>query len=467
MHYLVLALLLMVSGEAARAATYYLDPVKGSLKNSGSIDSPWPSLQAVLAANRITARRWTTPYTDASTLRMVNPGAPVKGGDTLVLLEGHHGEIQVQGLINDDYIHIVAADQARATVSRISIVASAYWRIEGLVVSAEFLPDVPAWRTLLDVNSHAHHGPSHHVQLLDNKVFTATDITNWTAGDWVARVKNGISLNAVHSLAKGNQVYNIGIGIQALADNITVENNQIINFSVDGLRGLGNDSTYVDNLIANGFKVDDNHDDGFQSWSRDGKPVKNVILERNRIFWDYYHPNPRLRSDFQGIGCFDGIYENWRVRNNLVVVNDWHGITFLGAVNSEIINNTIVDADDDARKGPRISVGDHKQGTPSRGMLVRNNLSEIKNTSAGVAADHNMPVTDKKAHFVDHGRHNFELKKASRARSAGLGTGAPGVDLQGRQRTGAVDLGAFQYSEKQGAPQNLEIKNYDTRDVQR
>lgn len=443
--------------ETAAAATFYLDPHNGSLKHSGSRSEPWPSLQAVLEAGLVSAQKWSTPYAAHSSRVNVNPDAPVKSGDTLVLMSGYHGEIKIHSLLNQDFIHVKAAEGATATASQISIRASSYWRIEGLIVSASFLKVAPSWRTMIDVENHAHHGPSAHIQLIDNTVYTYPDIAHWTREDWINRSKNGIALNAPHSLAKGNTVYNTGNAVQALADYITVSDNRIVNFSVDGLRGLGDNSTYTNNLIANGFKVDENHDDAFQSWSRDGKPVKNVVLEGNQIYWDYYHPNKALRSDFQGIGCFDGIYENWKIRNNLLVVNHWHGITLLGAKNSEIVNNTVVDADDDISKAPRIQIGDRKNGTLSTDNLIRNNLSVIKSDSAGVVADHNQSSRDRDIHFVDHKNLNFELAKNSPARAAGLNVGVPPTDIDGRKRSAQVDIGAFQSKLKPAAPHNLTI----------
>ncbi len=454
--YMLLTAVLSIS-MSAHAATFYLDPHNGSLKHPGSREQPWPSLQQVLDAGLVSAQKWTTPYSVNATRVSVNPGAPIKSGDTLVLLSGYHGEVKIHSLLNTDFIVVKAAPGATAMASQISIRSSSYWRIEGLAVSASFLHGTPSWRTMIDVDSHAYHGPSERIELVDNTVYTDPDIAQWTKEDWITRSKNGIKLNAPHSLAQGNTVYNTGNAVQALADFITIDNNRILNFSVDGLRGLGDNSRYTNNLIANGIKVDDNHDDAFQSWSSNGKPVKNVVLEGNQIYWDYYHPNKALRSDFQAIGCFDGIYENWKIRNNLVVANHFHGITLLGAKNSEIVNNTVVDADDDLSRAPRIHIGNHKDGTPSSGNLIRNNLSDVKADSKGSVMDHNMSPRERSRHFVDYKNLNFELAKNSPARDAGVNEKVPDTDIDGRKRSVQVDIGAFQSRLKPAAPRNLTV----------
>ncbi|HSM14921.1 MAG TPA: hypothetical protein VLA66_12720, partial [Thermoanaerobaculia bacterium] len=70
----------------AAATDFYVDPVLGSPGGDGSAANPWRTLQEVVEANRIETRHWETlPYVPGATLVVVNPGAPVKAGDTLWL----------------------------------------------------------------------------------------------------------------------------------------------------------------------------------------------------------------------------------------------------------------------------------------------------------------------------------------------------------------------------------------------
>ena len=56
-------------------------------------------------------------------------------------------------------------------------------------------------------------------------------------------------------------------GISVSGANALVERNTVSNFSADGLRGLGNFGTFQYNVVKNCYDVNENHDDGFQSWS--------------------------------------------------------------------------------------------------------------------------------------------------------------------------------------------------------
>ena len=77
----------------------------------------------------------------------------------------------------------------------------------------------------------------------------------------------------------------------------------------------------------------------------------------------------------QGIGCFDGFFEDWVVENNFVVTDHLHGISFYGMRNSRIGNNTVVDLNDIKPGPPWIGATEHKDGTPSENVVVRNNLA--------------------------------------------------------------------------------------------
>ena len=94
--------------------------------------------------------------------------------------------------------------------------------------------------------------------------------------------------------------------------------------------------------------IDNNHDDGIQSYSRDRLgcdgfgEVKGVVLRGNTII-NFENLNQPLRCNFQGIGLFDGMFVDWVIADNLVVTNHWRGITVMGARNVKIENNIVVD----------------------------------------------------------------------------------------------------------------------------
>ena len=98
----------------------------------------------------------------------------------------------------------------------------------------------------------------------------------------------------------------------------------------------------------------------------------------------------------QGIGCFDGFYEDWIIENNIIITDHWHGITLVGARNCRIVNNTVIDRNS-TKPGPlRIRIGNRKNGQPSTGNIIRNNLATGYSLEPEIGiADHNLTVPNR------------------------------------------------------------------------
>ena len=59
--------------------------------------------------------------------------------------------------------------------------------------------------------------------------------------------------------------------------------------------------------------------------------VRDVVLRGNVII-NNLNPDHPLHATLQGIGCFDGLFVNWVVENNVVITDHWHGISLYGAI---------------------------------------------------------------------------------------------------------------------------------------
>jgi len=207
--------------------------------------------------------------------------------------------------------------------------------------------------------------------------------------------------------------------------------------------------------VKNCYDVNGNHDDGFQSWSSgpDGVgsgEVVGIVLRGNTII-NNEDPDQPHRGALQGIGCFDGMFVDWTIENNVVVVDHYHGITLGGARGCRIINNTVIDPNDQ-RPGPAaLRVSRHKRGTASSGCIIRNNLvSSLQVQGEGMTVDHNLVVDSPETVFADIAKHDCRLREGSPAINAGVKDLAPGVDIANtrRPRGSAVDIGAYEYVEK-------------------
>ena len=100
-----------------------------------------------------------------------------------------------------------------------------------------------------------------------------------------------------------------------------------------------------------------------------------MLIEANTI----RNGNARrgLTCGLQGIGFFDGFYENLTIRRNVVLVNHWHGITVMGARNVRIEDNLVLDADPNNDGTPWVTIVPHKDGRPASNSVMSGNITQF------------------------------------------------------------------------------------------
>jgi len=428
--------------------TFYIDPVNGSSLNDGSFDKPWKTLEEVLNAGLVESYSYSPlPYNEQnSQLVIKNKDAPISSGDILMLRSGLHGELFARGYYNLSNIVIMAEAGHHPILRNVRLQACKNWKIVGVDISREPY-GYEGKNKLLFVESHSFHGPSSQIEIEKCNIYGAEQ--PWqTAAEWKMFVEDGIYLNGNSINVTGNRITNTSMALTAFGDFIEAIGNEVVNFSGDGIRVLGSNILIKQNLIKNSYAIDENHDDGIQSFTNGGLVVDNNIIESNIII-NNEDPNQNLLGDLQGIGCFDGFFNNWIVRNNLVYVNNFHGITFLGANNCEIVNNTVLDPTPGSAIGPsRITIADHKDGRPSTGCTVKNNVT---NQLLVDAVNSNNVVleneTDYNENFVNYLERDFRLKEGSVLIDAADDNYAPEFDIAGvtRPQGSHADIGCYEY----------------------
>jgi len=435
----------------AQATEFYVDPVNGSPTGDGSASRPWRTIQEVFDAGRVESRQWDKlPYTPQSKLVVKNAGAPVRVGDTIRLRSGYHGDLLIDRCYNLGHITLAADEGHTPRLSSLHIQAGAHWTIRGLSVSAEFSPTYQR-HTLIHLESHSYRGPVHDIVVEHCTLCSVADASRWTAQDWDRLSCNGIQVDGTRMTVRDNRLLNVNFGISVGASDSLVTGNLVENFAGDGLRGLGNHCTFEYNTVKNCYKVNKNHDDGFQSWSTGPKGVGSgevvgVVLRGNTII-NYVDPNQPYRGTLQGIGCFDGTYVDWVIENNVIVTDHWHGITLLGARNCLVINNTVLDRNS-ARPGPPwIRIANHKKGMAPVDCVVRNNLATAFSHAAGVRAENNLTVQDPAALFVDPALFDLHLLPGTAAIDTGSNLNAPTLDRDRipRPQGKRIDVGAYEW----------------------
>jgi parallel beta-helix repeat protein len=404
-------------GTRADAAEYYVDPSAGGA-GDGSEGSPWSSLQGAVDAGDV---------------------AP---GDTVWLMSGDYGQLSIESADNAETITLAAADGEEPRFTSVLVRNSSAWTLRGLHVTGERAD------YLIDLS-----GDNEDVQVESCVLMSTQDASSWSAQDWIDRASSGINVDGTRMTIRNNLLRNVGYGISVSADNSLVEGNLIENFSRDGLRGLGDYTVFQYNTVKNCYAVDDHHDDGFQSWSvgEGGVGTGEVVgvVLRGNTFINYEDPSQPHRGTLQGIGCFDGTFVDWVVENNVVVTDHWHGITLLGARNSTIINNTVLDPNQERPGPPWISIDDHKNGTAPTGCVVRNNLTTALNNSGQVIEENNITFSmdETAAFFVNVDDLDLHLLAEAAAVDSGTTTGAPELDrdLVPRPQGDGIDVGAYEW----------------------
>ncbi len=224
-------LLLALATLTARAATYYCDPIKGSMQGDGSAEHPWRTIEEVTRAKLI-------QLCDQQG-KPANPNAPVKPGDTVLLRSGWHGALSIARGYNQRSITIAAAPGQAPQVGWVEIGEGKNWIVRGLTVSPSLAP-APLAKVPHELVSLGESGGEDSADLVveDCFVYSVLETTNWTGKDWVEKPASGIWLgrHGKHHVARNNYVLNTRFGIQLCAPDCVAEGNVVANFSADGMR---------------------------------------------------------------------------------------------------------------------------------------------------------------------------------------------------------------------------------------
>ncbi len=441
LRFVTIAALILLAASLSEATVFYVDPEAGDMANDGLAERPWKTIEQVFVQNLIRSR-------DGSG-RVKNPDAPVKAGDTILLRSGYHGEIYCRGAYNDDYITIAAEEGHKPKVRRVFFAAAGKWIIRGLTVSPSFAAEYKIDRLIYVVDWG---GPSRDFVIENNTLYSSPDALSWSARQWDSLACYGISVIINGADIRNNTLRYVNHGITITGSNIKVEHNSIEHIAGDGIVCSADNASLVGNAMKYFYKVNANHDDGIQFHRGRDKdtPIYNAVVRGNSVIaWDNAVSNPLIGSP-QGICNFDIPAINWRVENNLVLVQHHHGITISGCQGGVIVNNLAYNPyGGNFLAG--ILLGTTHGKTQSENTIVRNNLldSPVSLPEATNTADHNIVVQDPELYFRDPDNYDMHLKKNSPAIDAGAIEDTPKIDIEGipRPQGAAIDIGPYEYTE--------------------
>lgn len=404
------------------AKDVYVAPKADEARADGSAEAPFPTIHKALRSG------------------------VVASGDRVVLMDGAYGQIKIAKAAYDPPVEIVVETRGQAHAEQLLVRDSHGLRFRGLSV----WPLRPATKpgNLVEVDR-----TSSNVAIIGFDVrgnaTAPDDYLSWTAENWLVDWRaNGIRVDGDDSLVQDSLVTAVTFGITTTGARAEVRGNRVDGFSGDGLRGLGNGSVFAGNHVQNAVSVDDNHDDGFQTWAThkdpDGrKSVSDILVENNTILEWVGPPNHPLRSKLQGISLFDGIYRNITIRNNLVAVDAFHGISVYAGSDSLIANNTVVNINGTPAEHPWILLRDNRNGWKSGNVDVRNNVAMA---FQGVAdwQRSNLGIRVPSVFFAAPLDRDFRPKPGGPLIGAGTRDAAVPTDLLGAPRSDPPTLGAFE-----------------------
>jgi parallel beta-helix repeat protein len=416
--------LFALSCSPALSETYYVAPLGAvvSVTPDGTENLPFVSIDRALASGK------------------------VKGGDTLLLKDGAYGAVTIKANAAFDVPLTIMSQNAKAAHFDSILLAGTTRNL--ILRNLSVWPRDPATGEAYLVRSY---GTTSKITVEGLDIRSeqyAGNYMQWDIAKWEARKFSGIMLEGPQSLVTGSKLTGIRHGIMVFNDS-QITNNVVDGYNGDGLRAFSR-STVRGNRVINCVQTDGNHADGFQSHSLDGTPVTGLVVDSNVIIEWTGATNHSLRCALQGIGLFDGPYDNLTIINNLVSTTQYHGISVYGARGAKIINNTVVNTLGLVGKYPYIAVHPRKDGTPTTDVLVANNIAM---SIQGIASDlnrivfrNNSLIGTPSLVFENPAAFDYRPTTSSGFIDTADATVAPATDVMGQKRPSGPlpDRGAYE-----------------------
>ncbi len=237
-----------------RGADFFVDPILGSdVTGDGSPGNPWASIQFVVNSKVDCTDRYGMPK---------NPGAPVKGGDAIVLVgaTGHDADLEITGCYNSDWVTIRAQTRHEPVLASVHFRGSGLWRLEGL----SFFNDANG--IMVRVEDHSTQGPARNLQILNSHFTSGRSADHPGLGRPCLRRHASLHRVTGRCLARCNEMENVAMGFVVGASHVDIIGNTIEYFSRDGIATGGHFNRFIGNRIFDSVKLGDgHHDDFFQS----------------------------------------------------------------------------------------------------------------------------------------------------------------------------------------------------------
>lgn len=206
----------------------------------------------------------------------------------------------------------------------------------------------------------------------------------WVAADWLGWRVSGFWLRGQRSAAKKCKAVGVDFGFISDGEN-TFEECEVTGYNSDAFRLNGDGSALLYSRAKDAVFCDGNHDDGVQSFVTKSNPIVNRLKMIGNILLSYTgDPANPIAGHAQGIGFFDGPYEDVTIEDNYIETPAYHGIAIAGCKRLSIQRNRLLGIDPSDQRRPWVRVTSTKGGLPSTQVMVKDNEAPVFDL-AGVA----------------------------------------------------------------------------------
>lgn len=423
------------SAGRAGGRIFHIDPLRGRDDGNGSAERPWRSIQHVFDQGLVGDRMQRPSLLEKIRARVTgnwhdfamhdNPTSVVHGGDTIALASGSYGRLEMAGLSNDLQITIAAAPDAVVKFDSIAISGSRAFTFKDLMVE----PKHAGQGSFLVTTRPAPDSRRSQDILFENvSIKGAGNIATTDPKVWSRSAAGGALLFGECLGLRNSSIRNVRFGaVIYRSSRVFVQNNEISDFSVDGIDFSGSDLTIKDNVIHSNWPTGDNlHSDCMQGQSGDDHPpyqhvriIGNVCLSSAA---------KSREGEIQGINIFDGRWSDVEVKCNLVRPSLYHAVTLYGVDNGLIERNIVFGWNNHIV--PWIAAMPAKNGRPPSNTIIQGNSSTgYINAVHGSVRDTRQLMEELRLNPADKHFRSLVARAIPGVRLTGNGWMHPGPDM--------------------------------------
>ena len=298
--------------------------------------------------------------------------AAAKGGEVIYFTGDYPAGLTFKGRI---YVSPVMLVGVGARVDFVDMIGCGNLSVADVVGYPTTFPLVDPYRAIFRTRLGSTN--CHFINCLAMGHATGRDYYSWTQAEWLARAVYGFDLNSPDCTATDCKAIGTNFAFQLKGDGAMARRCLALGFGTDAFRLNGDRSGHEGCISADSMNINASHDDGAQGFE-DGPDMilsSMFIRDYRLVDWLYDRVRPFGPGISQGIGMFDGMFDDCEVKRVLILTDHYHGCTFAGARRLTLDGVHCMTQNNTYPGYPQIKVGPAKStrgGYPSTDLTIRN-----------------------------------------------------------------------------------------------